>query len=59
MVRNEDVRRFEVAVDNSLLMRVLNGLANLDKKAEPLLGGKILLVAVFVILMPRTNSMTK
>jgi hypothetical protein len=28
---DENVRRFEVAVDDALLVRVLNGLANLDE----------------------------
>ena len=34
--RDEDVRRLDVAVDDALLMRVLDGLADLDEQLEPL-----------------------
>ena len=44
--RDEDVRRLDVAMDDALLMRVLDGLANLDEQVEPFLGGEIVLVAV-------------
>jgi hypothetical protein len=33
-------------MDDPLLMRVLDGLTNLDEQIEPLLGGEIGLVAV-------------
>ena len=44
--RHEDVRRFDVAMDDSLLVRVLDGLADLDEQIEPFLGGEIGLIAV-------------
>ena len=34
--RHEDVRRLDVAVDDALLVRVLDGLADLDEQIEPL-----------------------
>jgi hypothetical protein len=46
MQRHEDVRRFDVAMNDALLMRVLDGLANLDEQIEPFLGGEVGLVAV-------------
>ena len=39
--RHEDVRRLDVAVDDPLLVRVLDGLADLDEQIEPFLGGEI------------------
>jgi hypothetical protein len=33
--RNENVRRLDVAMDDPLLVRVLDGLANLDEQIEP------------------------
>ena len=33
--RDENVRRLEVAMNDSLLVRVLNGLADLHKQPEP------------------------
>jgi hypothetical protein len=33
--RDEDVRRLDVAMDDALLMRVLDGLADLDEQIEP------------------------
>jgi hypothetical protein len=33
--RDEDVRRLDVAVDDPLLVRVLDGLADLDEQFEP------------------------
>ena len=33
--RDEDVRGLDVAVDDALLMRVLDGLADLDEQIEP------------------------
>src|SRR5713226_8939189 len=36
---DENVRRFDVAVDDALLVRMLNGLANLDAELEPAFGG--------------------
>jgi hypothetical protein len=35
MQGDQDVRGLDVAVDDALLMRVLNGLANLDEQVEP------------------------
>jgi hypothetical protein len=43
---DEDVRRLDVAMDNALLMGVLDGLAHLDKEIEPLAGGDMRLIAV-------------
>jgi len=43
---DQDVRGLDVAVDDSLLMRVLDRLANLDKQVQTSLGGKLVLVAV-------------
>ncbi len=45
--RDQDVGRLDVAMDNPLLVCVLNGLADLDEQVEPLLGGELVLVAVF------------
>ena len=44
--RDEDVRRLDVAVDDALLMRVLDGVTDLDEQVEPVLGGELRLVAV-------------
>jgi hypothetical protein len=44
--RHEDVRGLDVAVDDPLLVRVLDGLANLDEQIEPFLRGEIGLIAV-------------
>ena len=44
--RHEDVRGLDVAMDDPLLVRVLDGLANLDEQIEPIFGGEIVLVAV-------------
>ena len=44
--RDQDVRRFDIAVDNALLVRVLQGMADLDEEVEPLLGREMILVAV-------------
>ncbi len=46
MQRHEDIRRLDVAVIDALLVRVLDGLANLDEQIDPFLGGEIGLVAV-------------
>ena len=46
MQRDEDVRRLDVAMDDPFLVRVLDGLADLDEQVEPFLGGEIILVAV-------------
>ena len=43
---DQDVRGLEVAMDDALLMRVLDGLTNLHEQVESLPCGKILLVAV-------------
>jgi len=41
---NEHVGRFEVAVDNSILMRVPHGIAELQKEREPCAWGELLLL---------------
>ena len=38
---DQNVRGLDVAVDDAFLVRVLDGLANLDEQIEPLAGGKI------------------
>ena len=43
---DEDVRRLDVAVDDALLMRVLNRAANLNEEIQPLGSREIALVAV-------------
>ena len=50
--RDEDVRRLDVAVDDALLMRVLDGVTDLDEEIEPFLGGELVLVAVIGDLDP-------
>ena len=52
IVGHQDVRGFNVAMNDALLMRVLNGLGDVDEQAEPLLGGQIILVAVLGDLDP-------
>jgi hypothetical protein len=44
--RHEDVRGLDVAVDDALLVRVLDGLANLDEQSEPGRGAEVVLIAV-------------
>ena len=46
MVGHQNVRRLDVAVNDPLLVRVLDGLANLNEKVQALGGGKIFLVAI-------------
>jgi hypothetical protein len=41
MVRDQDVRGFDVAMDDALLMGVLDGLGDLDEQVEPLPGGRL------------------
>ena len=43
---NQDIRRFEVAMDDALLMRVLHGLADLDKQLQPIRRRELMLIAV-------------
>jgi len=43
---DENVRWFEVAMNDALLMRMLDGVANLCEQFQPLLCGEIILVAV-------------
>ena len=43
---DENVRRLEVAMDDPLLMRVLNGVADMDKKFQSLGRVEVVLVAV-------------
>src|SRR2546425_6812247 len=44
--RDQNVRGFEVAMDDALLVGMLDGLADLREQIESLARGKILLVAV-------------
>jgi hypothetical protein len=46
MQGDQDVRGLDVAVDDSLLMRVLDGLANLDEEIEPVARGKLGFVTI-------------
>ena len=39
--RHQDVRRLDVAVNDPFLVRVLDGLANLDEQLQPCAGGQI------------------
>ena len=43
---DEDVRGFEVAVNDPLLVRVLHGLTNLQEKLEAFVGRELGLVAI-------------
>ena len=52
MVRDQDVRGLDVAMNDAFLVGVLNSLGNLDEQIEPLRGGKISLVAVVSNLDP-------
>src|SRR5687768_2047113 len=45
--RDEDVRGFDVAMDDSFLVRVLDGGADLDEKFQTFARGEFVLVAVF------------
>src|SRR6516162_9779274 len=42
---NQDVARFDIAVHDQVLVRVLHGIAHLAEQAQPLLDGKLLLLA--------------
>jgi hypothetical protein len=44
--RHQNIRGLKVAVDDALLMRVLHGVANLDKEIEPSLRIEFVLVAI-------------
>jgi hypothetical protein len=46
-LRHEDIGRLYVAMNDSLLVRVLNGLANVNEKIQSILSGKCILIAVF------------
>src|SRR6185369_5646016 len=43
---DKDVRRLEVAVNDAFLMRVLDGVTNLNEQFQSLVNGQILLIAV-------------
>ena len=43
---DEDVRRFQIAVDDPFLVGVLHGVADRDEEPEPFRGGLFLLVAI-------------
>ena len=44
--RHEDVRRFQVPMNDALLVRVLHTFANIDEKLQPLANRETLVVAV-------------
>src|SRR5437762_821790 len=44
--RHQNVRRLEIAMNDALLVSVLDRLANLDEELEPGGGGEVMLVAV-------------
>ena len=44
--RHQHIRRLDVAVDDSLLMRVLDGLTNGDEQVQPLAAAQLILIAV-------------
>ena len=46
MQSDEDVRGFDVTVNDPFLMGVLNGLANLDKQFQAFAGIQVILVAI-------------
>ncbi len=50
--RHQNIRRLEVAVDDTFLVRMLDGTTNLDEQFEPLASGKMVLVAVVGDLYP-------
>ena len=59
-IGDEDVRGLEVAVDDALLVRVLDALAELDEQLEPLADRQAAAGrSSSVIGSPRTNSITK
>ena len=57
--RNQDVAGLDVPMNDPFLMGVLDGLANLDEQRQPLPSADTPFVAVLVMGIPRTNSMTK
>ena len=58
--RDQDVRRLEVAVDDPLLMGMLDGLADEHEQIEPVGDAQAGFRSQYsVIGMPRTSSMTK
>ena len=56
---DQDVRRLDVAVDDALLVGVLDGLADLDEQFQPLAAESFALSQYSVIGTPWTSSMTK
>src|SRR3989442_1482153 len=50
--RDENVRGLDVAMDDALLVRVLDRLADFDKEIEPFFGWKLVLIAVLGDLDP-------
>jgi len=57
--RDHDVRRLEVAVDDPLLVSVLNRLADTDEQRQALAHGQVILIAEIGNGNTATNSMTK
>jgi hypothetical protein len=45
-IADHDIRRFDVAMNDAFLVRVLNGVTNLDEKIEALARAQIVFVAV-------------
>ena len=43
---DEDIRGFDVAMDDALLVSMLDGVADLDEQLDPVVGGKLVLVAI-------------
>ena len=44
--RHEDIRGFDIAMDDTFVVRVLDGLAHHLEELQPFLGGKVLAIAV-------------
>ena len=59
MFRDQDVRRLQVSVDDTLWVRVLNALADGNKRSSRLIDFQLVLVAVLIRAVPSTNSITK
>ena len=59
VVGHQDVGGLQVAVDDPLLMGVLDGLANGDEQLQPLRGVRRCSSQYWVIGTPLTSSMTK
>jgi hypothetical protein len=58
MKSHEYVRGLDVAMDDALLMRVLDGMADLNEQGQSFAGGQALSSQYSVMRTPRTNSIT-